>query len=175
MRGKMRPEAPILPDLLMPGLKLVFCGTAAGTVSAQRGHYYAHPQNRFWRTLHAVGLTPRLLAPHEFRSLPDYGIGLTDIAKRVSGMDKELPPGALGREAAMALRGRLAAAAPRIVAFTSLNGGRRVMGAKAGAGEQAQMLGVTRVWILPSPSPVAQWNWDQAVWQALADAVRALE
>jgi hypothetical protein len=43
---------PILPDVLMPGLKLVFCGTAAGTVSARRGQYYAHPQNRFWEILY---------------------------------------------------------------------------------------------------------------------------
>lgn len=171
----MRPETPILPDLLVPGLKLVFCGTAPGTVSAQRGHYYAHPQNRFWRTLYAVGLTPRLLAPCEFRELLTYRIGLTDIAKHVSGMDKALPPGALGREAAAALRLRVGAVAPRILALTSLNGGRRVMGAKARAGEQAEKIGGTRVWILPSPSPVAQWNWNQDIWQALGDAVRALE
>jgi TDG/mug DNA glycosylase family protein len=159
----------------VPDLKLVFCGTAPGTVSAQRGHYYAHPQNKFWRTLHAVGLTPRLLEPREYAMLTDYGIGLTDIAKHVSGMDKELPPGALGREAAAALRARIGAVSPRILAFTSLNGGRRVMGAKATPGEQAEKIGDTRVWILPSPSPVAQWNWHQSVWQALADSVRALK
>jgi G:T/U-mismatch repair DNA glycosylase len=49
------------------------------------------------------------------------------------------------------------------------------MGAKARAGEQAEKIGGTRVWILPSPSPVAQWNWNQDIWQALGDAVRALE
>jgi TDG/mug DNA glycosylase family protein len=168
-------KAPVLPDLLVPDLKLVFCGTAPGTVSAQRGHYYAHPQNKFWRTLHAVGLTPRLLEPREFAMLTEYGIGLTDIAKHVSGMDKELPPGALGREAAAALRARITAVSPRILAFTSLNGGRRVMGAKAQPGEQTEKIGDTRVWILPSPSPVAQWNWDQGIWQALADSVRALK
>ena len=46
----------VLPDLLQSDLRLVFCGTAPGTVSAQRGQYYAHPQNKFWRTLHATGL-----------------------------------------------------------------------------------------------------------------------
>jgi TDG/mug DNA glycosylase family protein len=44
---------PVLPDLLRPGLRIVFCGTAAGTVSAARGVYYAHPQNRFWSALYA--------------------------------------------------------------------------------------------------------------------------
>ncbi|HEY5346685.1 MAG TPA: mismatch-specific DNA-glycosylase [Rhizomicrobium sp.] len=171
----MKTRAPILPDLLTPGLKLVFCGTAPGTMSARYGHYYAHPQNKFWRTLHAVGLTPRLLEPREFSLLPGYGIGLTDIAKHDCGMDKELPTGALGPKAVAELRARILRAAPQILAFTSLNGGRRVMGAKALPGEQPQMIGATRVWILPSPSPVAQWNWNQEIWQALGDAVRVLK
>ncbi len=92
-------RAPVLPDLLRPGLKFVFCGTAAGTISAARGAYYAHPQNRFWPALHAAGLTSRLLGPEEFGQLPQWGLGLTEIAKHVSGMDRELPAGALGREA----------------------------------------------------------------------------
>jgi double-stranded uracil-DNA glycosylase len=82
---------PVLPDLLQPNLRIVFCGTAAGTMSARRGHYYAHPQNKFWPILHAIGLTPRRLDPSEFRLLAEWGIGLTDIAKHVSGMDWQLP------------------------------------------------------------------------------------
>ena len=35
----------ILPDVLAPGLDIVFCGTAVGNVSAQRGVYYAGPGN----------------------------------------------------------------------------------------------------------------------------------
>ena len=84
----------VLPDLIKPGLRIVFCGTAAGTVSAARGAYYAHPQNRFWTALHAFGLTPRKLNPEEYNELPQWGLGLTDIAKHVSGMDRELPAGA---------------------------------------------------------------------------------
>ena len=74
---------------------IVFCGTAAGSVSAARGAYYAHPQNKFWRILYDVRLTPRLLRPEEYLELPRWGLGLTDIAKNVSGMDRELPRGAL--------------------------------------------------------------------------------
>ncbi len=84
-----RPVAPILPDVLAPGLRIVFCGTAAGTESARRRCYYAHPQNKFWRALHEVGLTDRRLDCSEFALLPQFGIGLTDIAKTASGMDKE--------------------------------------------------------------------------------------
>jgi TDG/mug DNA glycosylase family protein len=163
----------VLPDRLRPGLRLVFCGTAAGRQSALQGAYYAHAQNRFWKTLHQVGLTPRLYAPAEYALLWDLGIGLTDIAKFAYGMDHQLPAGALGKRAAAALRARIAKVAPAHLAFTSLNAGRKVMGAKAIAGEQPQRLGETRVWILPSPSPLAANHWDIAPWRALAEAVRA--
>jgi TDG/mug DNA glycosylase family protein len=63
------PQDTILPDMLARGLKVVFCGTAAGRVSAATQSYYAHPQNQFWRTLAAVGLTPRQLRPGEYREL----------------------------------------------------------------------------------------------------------
>jgi TDG/mug DNA glycosylase family protein len=164
----------VLPDRLRPGLKLVFCGTAAGRKSAETGTYYAHSQNRFWQTLHDVGLTPRLIAPAEYEMLWEHGIGLTDIAKHDFGMDHQLPKGALGGGAAQALRRRILKVQPRILAFTSLNAGRTVMGPKAVAGEQPERLGETRVFILPSPSPLAANHWDIKPWRALAKAVKAL-
>jgi TDG/mug DNA glycosylase family protein len=170
------PLSPVLPDLLQPGLRIVFCGTAAGTVSAQRGHYYAHPQNKFWSTLHAIGLTPRRLDPSEFRMLSDWGVGLTDIAKSVSGMDRELPPGSLGRVACDQLRTRILAHHPAILAFTSLTAGRRYLGRQADFGEQSETIGATRLWLLPSPSPTANWNWrdNERWWRAAAEAARGV-
>ena len=165
----------ILPDRLRSGLKLVFCGTAAGRVSALQQAYYAHGQNKFWKTLYAVGLTPRLFAPHEYEMLWDHGIGLTDIAKHVYGMDHQLPKDALGDAAAQALRARIVKAQPRLLAFTSLNAGRKVMGSRAVAGEQVERLGETRVFILPSPSPLAANHWDIVPWHALAKAVKELQ
>ncbi|MDB5736192.1 MAG: glycosylase [Alphaproteobacteria bacterium] len=164
----------ILPDRLKPGLKLVFCGTAAGRVSAERQAYYAHAQNKFWKTLFDVGLTPRLIAPADYEILWEHGIGLTDIAKFSFGMDHQLPKDALGAEAVAALKARVTKARPAILAFTSLNGGRKVMGARAVAGEQPERLGETRIFILPSPSPLAANHWDIQPWRALAKAVKAL-
>jgi TDG/mug DNA glycosylase family protein len=164
----------VLPDRLKPGLKLVFCGTAAGRQSALQQAYYAHVQNKFWTTLHEVGLTPHLFSPHNYEKLWALGIGLTDIAKHSYGMDHQLPKQALGAEAVAALKARIQKARPRILAFTSLNGGRKVMGAKAVAGEQAEKLGDTRIFILPSPSPLAANHWDIEPWRALARAVKNL-
>jgi TDG/mug DNA glycosylase family protein len=162
----------VLPDLLQSGLKIVFCGTAAGTTSARRGHYYAHPQNKFWPTLHAIGLTPRRLDPSEFPLLAGWGVGLTDIAKTVSGMDKELPPGSLGRLACDALHANILSHQPAILAFTSLTAGRRFLRREAGFGEQSETIGATRLWLLPSPSPAANWNWreHERWWRAAGEA-----
>jgi len=162
----------VLPDVLRPGLKIVFCGTAAGTVSAARGAYYAHPQNKFWRALFAAGLTPRLLEPEDYAELPQWGLGLTDIAKRVSGMDRELPPGALGSDACAALTAKIEEAQPRLLAFTSLNAGRRYLGRAAGFGDSGALVGRTRIWLMPSPSPTAGWNWDETWWRRLAEAAQ---
>jgi len=165
-------KPPVLPDLLQPGLSVVFCGTAPGRVSAAAGHYYAHPQNKFWRTLHAIGLTPRLLKPAEYQDLLGLGIGLTDIAKFTSGQDNQLPKHSLGPGAALALRKRIQKFQPHILAFTSLEGGRRFLNHRATCGKQKETIGATQIWILPSPSPKAHWNWKEDIWQGLADEIR---
>jgi double-stranded uracil-DNA glycosylase len=171
----MEDKAHVLPERLKPGLKLVFCGTAAGRQSALKQAYYAHGQNKFWRTLHTVGLTPRLFLPEEYPELWSLGIGLTDIAKFVYGMDHQLPKHSLGKEAAEALRARIANIAPRHLAFTSLNAGRTVMGKAAVAGRQREKIGETSVWILPSPSPLADNHWDIKPWRDLAKAFEKLK
>lgn len=161
--------------MLSPGLRIVFCGTAAGTESARRRCYYAHSQNKFWRALYEVGLTDRRLDCSEFALLPQFGVGLTDIAKTASGMDKDLPLDALGRAACAEMEAKIRACAPTILAFTSLTAGRRYLRRDAGFGEQQERIGATRVWLLPSPSPAANWNWaaNAAWWRALAAAAGA--
>jgi TDG/mug DNA glycosylase family protein len=74
----------ILPDYLEPGLRAVFCGTAASEVSARAEHYYSGPGNRFWEFLFRVGLTPVLLVSQEDWRVVEFGLGLTDLAKEVA-------------------------------------------------------------------------------------------
>jgi TDG/mug DNA glycosylase family protein len=164
-----RSDTPILPDVLRPGLLWVFCGTAAGKRSAEEGAYYAHPGNLFWRALFQAGLTPRLLAPAEFPLLPEFGIGLTDLAKRHSGNDDELPKDAFD---VPGLLSKIEAFAPGVLAFTSKNAARAVLGSGIHYGAQARLLGKTRVHVLPSPSGQARGHWSLAPWQALAKDIR---
>ncbi|HUA82206.1 MAG TPA: mismatch-specific DNA-glycosylase [Dyella sp.] len=155
----------ILPDVLQPGLRLVFCGTAAGKRSAQEGAYYAHPGNMFWRALFQAGLTPRLLAPQEFPLLPVFGIGLTDLAKRHVGNDNQLPKDAFDVPGLLV---KIQSCRPGTLAFTSKHGARAVLGAEVSHGLQHRALGSTAVFVLPSPSGQARGHWDIAPWEALA-------
>jgi TDG/mug DNA glycosylase family protein len=156
----------ILPDVLAHDLRIVFCGTAAGTRSAQVGAYYAGPGNKFWRTLAAVGLTPRVLAPLEFRSLLDYRIGLTDINKTQSGGDSQLTRA--GFDAAR-LRARIEHYAPRALAFNGKRSAAEFFGAPVrDYGRQPVTIGGTEVFVLPSTSGAASGFWNIAPWQALA-------
>lgn len=163
----------ILEEVLQPGLNIVFCGTQAGRVSAEKRAYYAGPGNKFWDTLHAVGLTPRRLQPFEFRKLPNHGIGLTDVAKHTSG-----PDAVIRKEHADAVEFwlRLSAAGPHVLAF---NGKRAASIALERPGPAlrygpAGMREGTALFILPSTSGAAAGFWDIRPWQDLAGAVRAL-
>ena len=162
-------DAYVLPDVLRPGLEVVFCGTAAGTRSAREGAYYAHPGNYFWRTLFETGLTPQRLSPREFARVPEFGIGLTDMAKLHFGADHELPRDAFD---ARSFRRKIARYAPRIVAFTSKNAAFAHYGRATGYGEQAERIARSRVFVLPSPSGQARRFWDIGPWLELAAAVR---
>lgn len=85
------PDLPGLPDILAPGLHVVFVGSNPSIRASETGHYYAHPGNRFYPLLFAAGLTPRLLLPDEDGQLPTFGIGLTDLFDRPSRRAADVP------------------------------------------------------------------------------------
>ena len=93
VRATRRP-APALPgstpDILGPGLRVVFCGINPGRLSAATATNFANPRNDFWRLLHAVGFTPRLLEPREQHELLALGIGLTNAARRTTRGSSDL-------------------------------------------------------------------------------------
>lgn len=160
----------VLPDVLVPGLAVVFCGTAAGNASARAGAYYAGPGNAFWSTLHEVGLTTRRLLSSEFRELPAHGIGLTDACKQRHGSDLEV--GQDGFDVA-GLEARVTAAAPVLLAFNGKNAARAVLARPVTYGPAPETVGGARVWILPSTSGAARRFWEIEPWWQLAAAVLA--
>jgi TDG/mug DNA glycosylase family protein len=164
-----------LPDQLQPHLRLVFVGTAAGQRSADLGHYYAHPGNRFWRTIHAVGITPRLYHPHEFSALLDLGIGFTDMCKLGAGMDHEaLKSGVDVRAFAEKMRRHR----PATIAFTSKKAASLFDGrptARIALGRQAPRDDFPSAFVLASPSGAASGAWSLQSWQELAEHLARAE
>jgi double-stranded uracil-DNA glycosylase len=157
--------AAVLPDVLAHDLDIVFCGTAAGTVSARQRAYYAGPGNAFWPTLHAVGLTPVLLRAHDYARLSLWSMGVTDLAKHVSGSDDSLRKHHFDRER---IHEVIEEYRPRIVAFTSKRAASEFTGHPVGYGLLAGVAGASRLFVLPSPSGAARRHWDPEFWRELA-------
>jgi TDG/mug DNA glycosylase family protein len=141
-----------VPDVLGPGVRVVFCGINPGYWSSRAGAAFANPRNDFWRLLHAAGLTPRVLAPTEQSRLLEYGIGLTNAAKRTTRGSGDLRKadfaGAAGRldEIARTLR-------PLAIGFVGKAAYTGVYGGRADHGVQERRLGDTALFVLPSTSP----------------------
>jgi len=160
-----------LPDQLARHLRLVFVGTAASTRSADLGHYYAHPGNRFWRTLHQTGITERRFAPHEFPTLLKQGIGFTDLCKTGAGMDHQALAFPID---VPAFREKMQKYRPGMIAFTSKKAASLFYGRPTAAialGRQPRLADFPDVFVLASPSGAASGSWSIQPWQELADAL----
>jgi double-stranded uracil-DNA glycosylase len=141
-----------VPDVLAPGLGVVFCGINPGRVSAAAAAHFANPRNDFWRLLHDAGFTPRLYAPEEQFALPAVGIGLTNAAYRTTRGSGDLRRADF--EGSRARLQRLAAELhPGVIAFVGKEAYRGAFGERAAHGLQERRLGETRLFVLPSTSP----------------------
>ena len=169
------PETPsAVPDVLAPGLDVVFCGINPGRVSAAAGAHFANPRNDFWRLLYDAGFTPRLLEPAEQQELPHHGLGVTNAAYRTTPGSGDLRRGDFAGSAerlervAVELR-------PRAIAFVGKEAYRGVFGQRPDFGPQDRKLGDTLLFVLPSTSPAnaAVPYLERLRWfRALADLLR---
>lgn len=172
-----RDSAGGLPDLLAPGLDLVFIGFNPSVRAWRSGHYYANPTNSFYRLLQESGLTPRLLRPEEDRLLPGYGIGATDLLAGHPSVRADDLPASRYRLARAALIEKLAVVAPRLVALNGLGVYRHLFGGRpARLGLQDITLAAAPVVALPSSSGAANGLLARrrAAWLELGELVRAL-
>ena len=142
----------LVPDIIAPGLRVLFCGINPGLYSSATGYHFAGPGNRFWPALHAAGFTDRVLLPHEGRSLLERGYGITNVVARASATAAELTAAELadgGRQLAEKVRRH----SPRVLAVLGVGAYRSGFGRPdAGLGRQPELLGDTIVWVLPNPS-----------------------
>jgi TDG/mug DNA glycosylase family protein len=141
-----------VPDVIAPGLKVLFCGINPGLYSAAVGHHFARPGNRFWPTLHAAGFSDRLLTPFEERELLPLGYGITNIAERATTAADELSAEELISGARRLVR-KLTRYRPAFVGLLGITAYRAAFECpEARLGLQAERLAEAAIWILPNPS-----------------------
>lgn len=141
-----------LPDILQPGLKVLFCGINPGVCAAAAGHHFLGRGNRFWRVMHAAGFTPKQLDPLHDRELLRYGCGLTTAVARPSARADQISQQEFSR-AARSLREKVERAAPEHLAFL----GKAAYAALSARkdidwGDQRTTWGGASVCVLPNPS-----------------------
>jgi TDG/mug DNA glycosylase family protein len=141
-----------VPDVLAPGLAVVFCGINPGRVSAAAGAHFANPRNDFWRLLHDAGFTPRLYEPVEQFALLDLGIGLTNAAYRTTKGSGDLRRGDFAGSAER-LERVARELCPRALAFVGKEAYRGAFGERAELGAQLRTLADVGLFVLPSTSP----------------------
>jgi TDG/mug DNA glycosylase family protein len=156
----------LIPDVVAPGLRVVFCGTALGAASHRARAYYAGPGNRFWPTLREVGLTPRVFEPREYPKLLELDIGLTDVCKLRAGSDAEIGGDAFDAPRLIRLLEELQ---PGWVAFNGKRAAMEALGVRqVEYGPRSEPLGGVPVIVLPSTSGAASGHWDIGRWRELA-------
>jgi double-stranded uracil-DNA glycosylase len=141
-----------VPDVLAPGLRVLFCGINPGLWSAAVGHHFARPGNRFWKALHHGGFTPRTLAPDEDAELLRLGLGITTLVDRATAGAADLTAEEL-RAGAHQLATKTLATRPEVVAVLGVTAYRTAFSTpKATIGPQPTPIGPARAWLLPNPS-----------------------
>jgi double-stranded uracil-DNA glycosylase len=138
--------------VIAPGLDVLFCGINPGLYTAAVQQHFGRPGNRFWPTLHRAGFTPRLFHPSEQHELLRLGFGITNVVARATAAADALTPDEL-RAGARTLTRKVLRYKPRYVAIVGIGAYRTAFERpKAKLGLQEEMIGSTRIWVLPNPS-----------------------
>jgi TDG/mug DNA glycosylase family protein len=147
-----------VPDLVGPGLKLLFVGINPGLWTAATQTHFAHPGNRFYPALRLAGIIDRDLdrgrpmTEADRAHFVERGIGITNLVNRATARASELAAAEL-RAGRTRLEEFIALHQPVVVAIAGVTAYRVAFGApKAAEGEQAELLRGARVWVVPNPS-----------------------
>jgi TDG/mug DNA glycosylase family protein len=164
-----------VPDLIAPGLKVLFCGINPSLYSAAVGHHFARPGNRFYKALALAGFSDRVLSPDEERELLGRGIGITNLVARATASARELEPEEYVR-GARRLAHKLEKYRPRVVAFVGIEAYRIATGhTHARVGPQREPFAGFPSWVLPNPSGLNAHYQLTALARAYARLARAID
>ena len=142
-----------LPARLGPTTRILFVAINPSLTSARVGHHFASPGNPFYRLLHAAGIVPEPMTFVDDVRLPDFGLGLTNIAERATREASELTADdyARGRKRLARL---IVQVRPAMVAFVGATAYRQFFGPSAspGPGAKPERIGDAAVFVVPNPS-----------------------
>lgn len=147
-----------VPDLVGPGLRLLFVGINPGLWTAATGAHFAHPGNRFYPALYESGLTSYRIdvssgmVASDRRHLLDRGIGITNVVERSTVRADELDRDELVA-GARRLVTKVATWNPRVVAVAGIGAYRIGFSRpRATAGRQPEQMSGADVFVLGNPS-----------------------
>ena len=141
-----------VPDVIGPGLTVLFCGINPGLYSGAVGHHFARPGNRFWKALHSAGFTERLVSPFEEDTLISRALGITNLVARATANAGELSADEL-KSGRLRVRRKACRFGPVFVAFLGIGAFRTAFERlDAAIGPQPDRLCRSKVWVLPNPS-----------------------
>jgi TDG/mug DNA glycosylase family protein len=147
-----------VPDLVGPGLRLLFVGINPGLWTAATQTHFAHPGNRFYPALLRSGVIERPIdrgvgmTDDDRRYLVERGIGITNLVTRATPRAAELTTAEL-RAGGQRLREFVAEHRPRVVAIAGVTAYRTAFDApKARGGKQPQSIDSAELWVVPNPS-----------------------
>ena len=148
----------VVPDLIGPGLKLLFVGINPGLWTAATQTHFAHPGNRFYPALLLAGVIEREIDrgsgmnDADRQHLIDRGVGITNVVRRATAKASELTTEEL-RAGGEALRCRVRELTPTVVAVAGITAYRSAFREpKAVMGRQADSFEGAQLWIVPNPS-----------------------
>lgn len=141
-----------VPDVVAPGLDVLFVGINPDPISGERRHHFANPRNGFWRLLHESGFTPRRLDPSAETGLLELGLGVTNLVSRVAHSSSDLTPMDFSRGRRILVR-KIARWRPHAVVLV----GQTVWHALSGSRDRATRLEQpirdgARIFVVPNPS-----------------------
>ena len=141
-----------ISDIIQPGLRVLFCGINPGKSSAHTGYHFAHPGNRFWKTLFQARFTWSQLRPEQEQQLLETRCGITMLVERPTVLASELAGSEL-RSGGQALMDKVERYQPAALAVLGKQAYQQAFRrSQAAWGRQPLMLGDTEIWVLPNPS-----------------------
>jgi double-stranded uracil-DNA glycosylase len=169
----------VVPDLLGPGLRLLFVGINPGLWTAATQTHFAHPVNRFYPALLRAGVIDRRIDPSAGMTDDDRaylvgrGIGITNLVEQATARAAELSIADL-RAGAERLEAMVARVRPRVVAVAGVTAYRTAFARpKAAAGPQPESLADATLWVVPNPSGLNAHETIDSLAAAYAEPARA--